>query len=242
MVRVVVAFVCAVLLGGCAIRSIGIRGGAVAALGGAPESGPVTSSSNHIGGVYGMSFGGRLSDNVGLQTDVTVRHVGLTQDVRAHFVQDGTALQLEGTVESTAQIVEIPLLLVLRRRIDGPIQPFFGVGGSLGVRFSRSAAMAGNITVLDGEAAGMSLPVAERTSSSHFSEEALYGFAAMCGADYAFAQDWSLRGELRFNHDFTNDRLGSYRVGSSFNGTTAYVRSELPATRLMFVVSLLFSL
>lgn len=241
MIRVVVACVCAALLGGCTSGHVGMRGGAVATLGGGQETGPVTSSASHIGGVYGMSFGGRFSDKVGLQTDITVRHAGLTQDVRAIFAQGGTTYQFDGTIEGTAQIVEMPLLLVLGRRLEGPIQPFIGVGGSLGFRYSQKAVLAGTLTVLDGEGVGMRLPANESSSSSYFSDDPLIGFAALFGADYTLAPDWSLRGELRFNHDFMNDYLGAYQIGRNYS-TSADVTSELPTTRLTLAVSLVFAL
>ncbi len=235
-----VLYICAALSGGCTSGYVGARGGAVVVLAGGQETGPVVNSTNKIGSVYGVTVGGRFNEKVGLQADMTIRMASISQETRATFYQNGY-YNFDGTVGTSATVMELPLLLTLSKSISERSRPILGIGAHLGFRTSTSSTINGVVTKLDGEGVGQTAPVSEKGSSSRFSDEPIIGFSALAGGDYKLSDDWSVRGELRFQHDFVNDYMGAYQIGSS-GTSSAVMTAELPQTRVSIALSLLFAL
>ncbi|MDZ4745641.1 MAG: hypothetical protein SGJ05_06525 [bacterium] len=239
MKALIVACISAVVVGGCVSGHFGARGGAVVVLARGSESGPVTNSTSGVGGVYGVTFGGRFSEKAGLQTDIMVRSASILQEVDATFRNGDNYFRFDGTIDASATVVEVPLLLTLSKPINEHLTPILGIGGHMGFRTSTSSTIAGTLTQVDGEGAGNSAAVSKK-SSGGTSEDPLAGLSALVGLDYKLSEDWSIRGEMRFQHDFVNTRLSSYSIGDSY--LSPDVTAYLPQTRLTLALALLFRL
>ena len=236
----VFAFVCAALLGGCASGYVGARGGAVIVLSGGEETGPVTSSTNNLGSAFGITFGGRFNERVALQTDLSVRTASITQEAHAPFFQRDSYI-FDGTLFGSATVVEVPVQIILSKSQDLAFRPFIGIGAHLGLRTSSSGTIDGYVTKLEGEGAGQSVRLSETILPSEISEDPFFGFSAIFGLDYKISKSWSIRGDLRFQHDFVNDYLIGYQIGTVYR-YSADITAELPTTRLSVALSLLFAL
>ncbi len=230
---------CAVLFGGCSSGFIGARGGAVVTLAGGKETGPVANSTNRIGSVYGVTVGGRFNEKIGLQADATIRSHTIVQEVRTAFYQNGSYL-FDGTVETSADIVEVPVMLILSKPVNTNFRPLIGIGSHLGFRTSLSGTIKGTITKIEGEGAGQTAPMSEKVVASNPSDDPIIGVSAIVGGDYRLSEDWCVRGELRFQHDILNDGPTGFQLGRS--SSNSVVTSELPPTRLSVAVSLVFAL
>ena len=178
------------------------------------ETGPVANSTNNIGSVYGVTVGERFNEKVGLQADMTIRTASISQETRATFYQNG-CYNVDGTVGTAATVIEMPLLFTLSKPMGENFRPIIGIGARPGFRMSTSNMINGTVTKLDGEGAGQSAPISGKGASNRFSDEPIIGISAIAGGDYKFTEDWSVRGELRFQHDFLNDCIGAYQIGSS---------------------------
>lgn len=230
---------CTVLFGGCSSGYIGARGGAVITLAGGKETGPITNSTNRIGSVYGVTVGGRFNEKVGLQADATIRTTTLSQEVRTVFPKNGY-YAFDGTVETSTTIVEVPVMLVLSKPVNTNFRPLIGIGSHLGFRTALTGTVKGTATKLEGEGAGQTVPISEKSAASNQSDDPIIGVSAIVGGDYRLGEDWSVRGELRFQHDILNDGPTGFQIGRS--NSSPVITSELPPTRLSVAVSIVFAL
>lgn len=204
---------------------------------GGEETGSVQSSSNGLGFTYGLSAGLSVSEKVGLQVDPAFRTASLTQEVAYPLNIGETSYLVQAEATTVATIFECPLLLTTKKSINERFRTMFGVGANFGFRTSTSGEVVGMAIATDGPQAGVAAPIQPVSVPAGSDDSILFGIVLMGACDMVVSGPISLRGEVRFQHDFCNDQMSAY----SFAGSSGpYITAEYPPTRLSIGIAVLF--
>jgi hypothetical protein len=229
--------ICALLVAGCGGSYVGIRGGIVPTIQGGKETGSVQSSSNGLGFTYGVSAGLPISEKIGLQVDPAFRTASLAQTVAYPLYISEIPYRIQAEASTVATIFECPLLLTSRKSINERFRTMFGAGVNFGFRTSTSGEVVGTATAIEGPQAGVSAPIQPVSVSAGSDDSILFGIVLMGACDMMVSGPISVRGEVRFQHDFLNDQMSAY----AFRGSSgSYITAEYPPTRLSVGVAVLF--
>ncbi len=230
--------ICALIIVGCGSSYVGVRGGIVPTLQGGEETGSVQSSSNGLGFTYGVSAGLSITEKLGLQTDPSIRTASLTQEVGYPTTSSGTSYFVQAEATAVATILECPLLLTTKKRINEQFRAMFGFGPNFSFRVSTTGDVVGTATITDGAQTGLTAPIQSVSVSAGSDDSILFGITLMGACDFVVSEPVSLRGEVRFQHDFVNDQMSAYSFGGS---SGPYITAEYPPTRLSIGIAVLFS-
>lgn len=229
--------ICTLLLVGCGSSYVGVRGGIVPTIQGGEETGSVQSSSNGLGFTYGVTAGLSISEKIGFQVDPAIRTASLTQEVAYPTRSGGTSYFVQAEATTLASMFECPLLLTTKKKINEQFRTMFGFGPNFGFRVSSTGDVVGTATITEGAQTGMTAPFQPVSVSAGSDDSILFGIVLMGACDMVVSGPISLRGEVRFQHDFLNDQMSAYSFGGS---SGPYITAEYPPTRLSVGLAVLF--
>ena len=220
----------------CSSSYVGVRGGLVPTLQSGKETGRVQSSSNGIGLSYGATAGLALSNKIGIQLDPAMRTASLTQRVSYPIESGGTDYAVNAQVSTVATMFELPILLTSRRLSSSRFRTMFGVGPHFAFRTSVSGEVTGSAVGVTGPNAGSVSGITPVSFKSGSDDSILFGLSAMAAVDMVVVGGVRLRGDVRLQHDFSNDRMSAYEFAGLYG---PYITAEYPQTRISIGVSLL---
>lgn len=200
-------------------------------------SASVTSTKENIGVEHGATIGTSFTNTTttfGVQIDPMVQYASQHIEYRQRYSnEDYGAGTVSGGFTAKATIYKCPVLLTYSLPLTTKLSSMFGLGVQCGFRMSTKAQ--GSVSIVSDSG---SVACGGAELNSDFLDTPVWGISAMSAVDYVLGRSWTLRTELRLEHDFNPVTI--MPVYDIVDARPYTVESRISPTRLTFAVALLF--